>query len=111
MMMVPAGRPVDDVIGALKPLIGKGDILIDGGNSYFMNTTARTNELKKSGIIFIGTGVSGREEGALRGSSIMPGGNYDGWPYVSSFLRQIAAKAEDGDPVVTGLVAKAPVIL
>lgn len=98
MMMVPAGAPVDAVIADLKPHLDKGDVLIDGGNSYFPNTTLRTKQLKEEGIHFIGTGVSGGEEGALWGPSIMPGGDPEGWPLVKPFLQSIAAKAEDGQP-------------
>ena len=96
LIMVPAGPPVDAVISDLKPFLEKGDVLIDGGNSFFANTTDRTKKLKKAGIYFIGTGISGGEEGALWGPSIMPGGDPDGWPLVKPFLQSIAAKADDG---------------
>jgi len=98
MIMVPAGRPVDDVINTLKPLLAAGDILIDGGNSYFMNTTSRMHELKKSGILFIGAGVSGGAEGARKGPSLMPGGNSEGWPHIRELLQNIAARVDDGEP-------------
>ncbi len=75
MIMVKAGQPVDDVIAELKPLLAKGDLLIDGGNSLFSDTERRVKELAPDGILFLGTGVSGGEEGALNGPSIMPGGS------------------------------------
>ena len=74
LMMVPAGKPVDSVIAHLRPHLEPGDILIDGGNSYFADTDRRTDELAAAGLHFVGTGVSGGEEGALRGPAIMPGG-------------------------------------
>jgi 6-phosphogluconate dehydrogenase len=98
MMMVQAGKAVDDVIEQLLPLIDKGDILIDGGNSNFQDTIRRTKYLESKGILFIGTGVSGGEEGALRGPSIMPGGAPDAWPQVKPIFQAIAAKVEDGTP-------------
>ena len=75
MMMVKAGPAVDDLIGELLPLLEKGDILIDGGNTYFPDTNRRTVEVEKAGLLYVGTGVSGGEEGALKGPSIMPGGS------------------------------------
>ena len=98
LMMVPAGPPVDSVISDLRPYLIKGDVLIDGGNSYFVNTSERTKRLKSDGIHFLGTGISGGEEGALWGPSIMPGGDPEGWPLAKSFLQSIAAKADDGIP-------------
>ncbi len=98
LLMVPAGKPVDDVIASLKPHLTKGDVIIDGGNTHFPDTNRRTAELKKEGIYFIGTGVSGGEEGALWGPSIMPGGNPEAWPIVKPILQSIAAKVEDGSP-------------
>jgi 6-phosphogluconate dehydrogenase len=98
MTMVPAGRIVDEVIHDLKAYLSAGDVLIDGGNSYFVSSTARTKELSEDGILFIGTGVSGGEMGALWGPSLMPGGNPDGWPLVKPMLQSIAAKADDGVP-------------
>lgn len=98
MMMVPAGKAVDAVIQDLKPRLKKGDVLIDGGNTYFKDTERRMEELEKSGILYIGAGVSGGEEGALWGPSIMPGGNPEGWPLVKPILQAIAAKVEDGTP-------------
>ncbi len=98
LMMVPAGKAVDAVINDLKPYLSKGDLLIDGGNSYFPDTERRNNELKQEGILYIGTGVSGGEEGALWGPSIMPGGNPDAWPLVKPIFQAIAAKVPDGTP-------------
>jgi len=98
MIMVKAGTPVDAVIEGLIPLLEPGDILIDGGNSFFPDTNRRTEALKESGLLFIGTGVSGGEEGALKGPSIMPGGNPDAWPSVKAIFQDIAAKVDDGSP-------------
>lgn len=98
MIMVKAGKPVDDVIDSLVPLLDEGDIVIDGGNSYFKDTVRRTGQLAKKGILFMGVGVSGGEEGALKGPSIMPGGPYEAWEHVSRILRDIAAKVGDGIP-------------
>ncbi|MGC8640417.1 MAG: decarboxylating NADP(+)-dependent phosphogluconate dehydrogenase [Isosphaeraceae bacterium] len=98
MMMVKAGAPVDEVIGELVPLLEPGDILIDGGNSHYPDSTRRTRSLKEKGILYIGTGVSGGEEGALKGPSIMPGGNPAAWPHVKPILQGIAAKVADGAP-------------
>jgi 6-phosphogluconate dehydrogenase len=98
MIMVKAGAPVDDVINELVPLLDPGDILIDGGNSHFPDSTRRTRELAAKGLLFIGTGVSGGEEGALKGPSIMPGGNADAWSAVKPVFQAIAAKVEDGTP-------------
>ncbi len=98
MIMVQAGKPVDDVIAALVPLLAPGDILIDGGNSHFPDTTRRTQDLKSKGILFVGTGVSGGEEGALKGPSIMPGGDAAAWPHVKPIFQAIAAKVDDGTP-------------
>jgi 6-phosphogluconate dehydrogenase len=97
MMMVKAGKPVDDVIEQLLPLLDPGDILIDGGNSHFPDTIRRTKYLESKGMLFIGTGVSGGEEGALRGPSIMPGGSTAAWPQVKPIFQAIAAKV-DGVP-------------
>ena len=98
MIMVKAGPPVDEVINELVPLLEPGDILIDGGNSHYSDSTRRTRALKEKGLLFIGTGVSGGEEGALRGPSIMPGGNPDAWPHVKPIFQSIAAKVADGTP-------------
>jgi 6-phosphogluconate dehydrogenase len=100
LLMVPAGAPVDSAIAHLKPHLEPGDILIDGGNSFFLDTERRNKELEAEGFNYIGTGVSGGEEGALWGPSIMPGGQYQAWEAVAPILRAIAAKAEDGQPCV-----------
>ena len=92
MIMVKAGAPVDAVINQLKPLLSPGDIIIDGGNSYFPDTNRRHEELKAAGLRFIGTGVSGGEEGALKGPSIMPGGHPEAWPFVKDIFQKISAK-------------------
>jgi 6-phosphogluconate dehydrogenase len=98
LIMVPAGSAVDDLIGELRPRLGTGDVLIDGGNSFFEDTRRRSRELEGTGILFVGTGVSGGEEGALKGPSIMPGGNPAAWPLVKPILHGIAAEAPDGRP-------------
>jgi 6-phosphogluconate dehydrogenase len=98
MLMVKAGETVDQMIESLLPHLEKGDILIDGGNSNYQDTNRRTEALKKQGILFIGTGVSGGEEGARFGPSIMPGGNPSAWPYVKEIFQSIAAKVDDGSP-------------
>jgi 6-phosphogluconate dehydrogenase len=92
MMMVKAGPAVDDLIGELKPHLAKGDILIDGGNTLFGDTNRRTKETEASGMLYVGTGVSGGEEGALKGPSIMPGGTAAAWPHVKPILQSISAK-------------------
>ena len=97
MMMVKAGKPVDELIDQLVPLLDKGDIIIDGGNSHFPDSIRRTKYLESKGMLFIGTGVSGGEEGALHGPSIMPGGSPAAWPHVKPILQAIAAKV-DGIP-------------
>ncbi|QOH38265.1 NADP-dependent phosphogluconate dehydrogenase [Burkholderia cepacia] len=102
LMMVKAGEATDATIASLKPLLEKGDVLIDGGNTHFTDTIRRNQELAQSGLHFIGTGVSGGEEGALRGPSIMPGGQRDAYDLVEPILKQIAAKApSDGEPCVS----------
>ncbi len=98
MLMVKAGDTVDQMIDQLTPHLEKGDILIDGGNSHFPDTNRRTKDLNEKGILFIGTGVSGGEEGARLGPSIMPGGNPEAWPHVKQIFQDIAAKVEDGTP-------------
>ncbi|HLJ18375.1 MAG TPA: decarboxylating NADP(+)-dependent phosphogluconate dehydrogenase [Bryobacteraceae bacterium] len=98
MLMVKAGSTVDEMIDHLLPLLEKGDILIDGGNSHYPDTTRRTKMLAEKGILFIGTGVSGGEEGARFGPSIMPGGNPAAWPHVKEIFQAIAAKVDDGAP-------------
>ncbi|MGA2351839.1 MAG: decarboxylating NADP(+)-dependent phosphogluconate dehydrogenase [Terracidiphilus sp.] len=98
MLMVKAGDTVDQMIAHLLPALEAGDIIIDGGNSLFTDSNRRTKELAAKGILFIGTGVSGGEEGARRGPSIMPGGNPAAWPHVKEIFQAIAAKVEDGTP-------------
>jgi len=98
MLMVQAGAAVDRVIETLLPLLDAGDVVIDGGNSNYQDTTRRTRSLRERGILFVGTGVSGGEEGALEGPSIMPGGNPDAWPLIEPVFKAIAAKAPDGRP-------------
>src|SRR6195952_4880048 len=98
MIMVKAGAPVDAVIDELAPLLEPGDILIDGGNTHYPDTTRRTRDLKKKGLLFVGTGGSGGEEGALKGPSIMPGGNPEAWPHVKPIFQAIAAKVPGGPP-------------
>ncbi|NGX51711.1 MAG: 6-phosphogluconate dehydrogenase, decarboxylating, partial [Chlamydiae bacterium] len=98
MMMIRAGSAVDDTINELVPLLEKGDIIIDGGNSHYPDSERRFLALKEQGILFIGTGISGGEEGARHGPSIMPGGNPDAWPEVKPIFQSIAAKSEEGDP-------------
>lgn len=96
MLMVPAGKPVDDIIEMLVPLLAKGDIIIDGGNSHFPDTTRRTRLLESKHLLYVGAGVSGGEEGALLGPSIMPGGSVAAWESVKPIFQAIAAKV-DGD--------------
>ena len=98
MLMVKAGKPVDDYIDALVPLLSPGDIIIDGGNSHFQDTIRRTKYVQAKGMLYIGTGVSGGEEGALKGPSIMPGGSPAAWPHVAPIFRAIAAKVDGGTP-------------
>ena len=98
MLMVKAGDTVDQMIDQLVPHLEKGDIIIDGGNSHFPDTNRRAKTLNEKGILFIGTGVSGGEEGARFGPSIMPGGNPEAWPHVKDIFQSIAAKVEDGSP-------------
>src|SRR5881628_2046247 len=98
MLMVKAGDTVDQMIGSILPHLEKGDIIIDGGNSHYPDTNRRTKALAEKGILFIGTGVSGGEEGARFGPSIMPGGNPAAWPHVKAIFQAIAAKVEDGTP-------------
>ena len=98
MMMVKAGPAVDQVIEEVAPLLERGDILIDGGNTHYPDTTRRTRAMKERGLLYIGTGVSGGEEGALRGPSIMPGGDPAAWPHVKPIFQAIAAKVAGGTP-------------
>jgi len=96
-ILVKAGAAVDAVIGELTPLLDKGDIIIDGGNSHFPDSQRRFAQLKEKGIRFVGSGVSGGEEGARRGPSIMPGGDPEAWPYIKEILQSVSAKV-DGEP-------------
>ena len=98
MLMVKAGDSVDQMIDHVLPLLSNGDIIIDGGNSLFTDTNRRTKSLAEKGILFIGTGVSGGEDGARHGPSIMPGGNPAAWPHVKDIFQAIAAKVDDGSP-------------
>jgi 6-phosphogluconate dehydrogenase len=98
MMLVKAGQAVDDFIEQLLPHLEVGDIIIDGGNSNFPDTIRRTRYVESKGLLYIGTGVSGGEEGALKGPSIMPGGSPAAWPHVKPIFQSIAAKTDDGSP-------------
>ncbi len=98
MLMVKAGEVVDKFIEMISPYLEEGDLLIDGGNSHFPDTTRRTRELAEKGLLYIGTGVSGGEEGARHGPSIMPGGNPKAWPLVKNIFQAIAAKTDQGEP-------------
>ncbi|MCH9652657.1 MAG: decarboxylating NADP(+)-dependent phosphogluconate dehydrogenase [Planctomycetes bacterium] len=99
MLMVKAGPAVDAIIEDLKGLLSPGDIIIDGGNTHFDDTNRRTKEVEDAGLLFIGTGVSGGEEGALKGPSIMPGGTPAGWPHVKSLLQDISAKVGENNDI------------
>lgn len=98
MLMVPAGKPVDDIIEALTPLLTAGDMIIDGGNSHFADTTRRTHKLESQGLLYVGAGVSGGEEGALLGPSIMPGGSKAAWEGIKPVFQAIAAKIDGNIP-------------
>jgi 6-phosphogluconate dehydrogenase len=98
MMLVKAGKPVDDFIEQLTPHLEPGDIIIDGGNSLFEDTNRRTKYVESKGLLYIGTGVSGGEEGARRGPSIMPGGSPAAWPHVKAIFQGVSAKVDDGAP-------------
>lgn len=98
MLMVKAGKPVDDFIDLVIPYLEPGDIIIDGGNSHFPDTNRRTKYVEDKGLLYIGTGVSGGEEGALLGPSIMPGGSKPAWEHVQPIFQAVAAKVEDGTP-------------
>ncbi len=98
MMMVKSGSPVDELISQLLPHLSPGDVIIDGGNSDFHDTERRVKYLEEKGLYFIGTGISGGEEGALNGPSIMPGGSEEAWPLVKDIFQDISAKLEDGTP-------------
>lgn len=98
MIMVKAGKAVDEMIDTLIPILSPGDIIIDGGNTHFPDTIRRTALVEKKGLLYIGTGVSGGEEGALLGPSIMPGGSSAAWPLVKPIFQAIAARVDDGTP-------------
>ena len=98
MLMVKAGAAVDAVIDELLPMLDPGDIIIDGGNSHYTDTIRRTAQVEETGLLYVGTGVSGGEEGARRGPSIMPGGSSAAWPFIRDIFGDIAAKVEDGTP-------------
>src|SRR5579859_739199 len=98
MLMVKAGAPVDEFIEHLLPVLEPGDIIIDGGNSLFEDTIRRTKYVESKGLLYVGTGVSGGEDGARHGPSIMPGGSPAAWPHVKEIFQSIAAKVEDGTP-------------
>lgn len=98
MMMLKAGKVVDDFIEQLLPFLEPGDIIIDGGNSNYEDTIRRVAEMEKRGLLYIGSGVSGGEEGALKGPSIMPGGSYEAWQHVAPLFTAIAAKAGNDEP-------------
>ena len=108
VILVKAGPAVDAVIEQLMPLVDEGDVIVDLGNTHFPDTERRWKELKKQGIRFIGSGVSGGEEGARTGPSIMPGGDPEAWPLVKDVFQAISAKV-DGEPAVTGLATAVPV--
>jgi 6-phosphogluconate dehydrogenase len=96
MLLVKAGKPVDDFIEQIIPFLDEGDIIIDGGNSHFPDTIRRTKYVESKGLLYIGTGVSGGEEGALLGPSMMPGGSEKAWPYIKDVFQSVSAKVEDG---------------
>ncbi len=98
MLLVKAGKPVDEFINLLVPLLEPGDIIIDGGNSYYPDTVRRYKELKEKGILFVGSGVSGGEEGARHGPSLMPGGAPEAWPHIKAIFQSIAAKVDGNVP-------------
>ena len=99
MLMVKAGPAVDSLIGQLLHLMEPGDIIIDGGNTHFAETERRTREVEERGLLYIGTGVSGGEEGALKGPSLMPGGSKEAWPHVEAIFKAIAAKVGPADDI------------
>ena len=98
MMLVKAGKPVDEMIAQIIPHLEKGDIIIDGGNSLYQDTERRSKEAEAKGFLYIGTGVSGGEEGARHGPSIMPGGTQAAWPHVKNIFQSVAAKVDNGVP-------------
>ena len=98
MLLVKAGKPVDDFIESLLTLLDEGDIIIDGGNSHFPDTVRRTEYVESKGLLYVGSGVSGGEEGALNGPSLMPGGSPEAWPHIKNIFQAIAAKVDGGVP-------------
>ena len=110
MMLVKAGPAVDAIIESLIPLLDQGDIIIDGGNTYYADTERRTEYVEGKGLLYCGTGVSGGEEGALKGPSMMPGGSFASWEHVKPIFQAIAAKVGAGAifRVVNGLALAAP---
>lgn len=98
MLMVRAGQPVDDMIGEVLPCLQSGDVIIDGGNSDFRDTERRMKFVEKKGVLYVGTGISGGEIGALTGPSVMPGGSSAAWPLVKELLQSVAARLDDGTP-------------
>ena len=98
MMLVKAGQPVDDFIEKLIPLLEPGDIIIDGGNSNYEDSIRRTAYVESKGLLFVGSGVSGGEEGARHGPSLMPGGSPAAWPHIKPIFQAVAAKVPEGDP-------------
>lgn len=100
LLMVKAGLPVDEMISQLTPLLERGDLMIDGGNSFFQDTERRSREVESKGYLYTGTGISGGEEGALKGPSIMPGGSPEAYAVIESIVKAVAAKV-NGDPCVT----------
>jgi 6-phosphogluconate dehydrogenase len=107
LIMVKAGPPIDEVISQLKPHLDRGDVLIDGGNSFYMDTQRRLQALVTDGILYLGTGISGGEEGALHGPSIMPGGSRAAYDIVAQIFTTIAAQV-DGTPAVRPSATAAP---
>lgn len=101
ILMLPAGAPVDSVISTLKPLLNKHDLVIDAGNSHYTDTEKRQEEFEQLGLYYIGMGISGGENGAAWGPSIMPGGSIEAWPRVQLMFETVAAKTKDGEPCVT----------
>lgn len=98
MMLIRAGKPVDEVIELLIPLLDQGDIIIDGGNSHYGDTVRRTAYVESKGLFYIGTGVSGGEEGALNGPSLMLGGSPEAWQVIKPIFQTVCAHAPDGSP-------------
>jgi len=101
ILLIPAGSPVDEMVTHLKTLLDRGDLIIDGGNSFFEDTDRRQKDLEEDGINYLGMGISGGEEGALHGPSLMPGGNLESYQSVKEILQAIAAKDFNGEPCVT----------